>query len=235
VALTPNKSAAVAAIVLGAGSGKRFGGPVRKQYLRLNGKPLLWWSLRAFDQASSVQSLTLVAPQDDLPALKKQLKTWRFKKMHALVAGGAERSDSVKEGLKAIPSDSRWVAVHDGVRPLITPDDIENVIRATLQHRAALAASPSRDTVKIVDAGGFVRSSPDRQTVWLAQTPQIFERALLERAHASQAGAVTDDAQLVERLGVSVKLVEIPPTNLKVTLPMDYVLAAQILKQRKRK
>jgi len=248
----PNKAASVAAIILGAGQGRRFGGPVRKQYLKLENRPLLWWSLNAFEKTRSIGALILVAPYEDLPALQKQLTAWRFKKIIALVAGGKKRSDSVKQGLLAVPEEFRWVAVHDGVRPLITPDDIEQVIAAAKKHRAALAAAPSRDTVKISDPRGFVKASPDRQTVWLAQTPQIFERRLLERAHGVRArgsrfqapgapaansleprATVTDDAQLVERLGVPVKLVEVSATNLKVTLPMDYEFARQILKKRK--
>ena len=228
-----------AAIILGAGSGLRFGAclpagrvRVRKQYLRLNGRPLLWWSLAAFNACPSIGILILVAPDEDIPRLSRQARRWNFPKLKIVVAGGKERSDSVKEGLKALPSRYRWVAVHDGVRPLITPAQIDAVLHAARRHRAAIAAVPSRDTVKIANEKGFIAASPDRRTVWQAQTPQIFDRALLERAHRLPH-AVTDDAQLVEKLGTRVKLVETSAENIKVTLPLDLKLAKLILTSRK--
>lgn len=219
-----------AAIILGAGRGLRFGGPVRKQYLRLKGKPLLWWSLSAFDQSRSVRELILVIPAPDLDAVARQVRSWRLRKLSAIVAGGAERSDSVKAGLGAVTVGSRYVAVHDGVRPLIQPRDIERILSFARRHGAALAAIPSRDTVKIADAKGFVQDSPDRAAVWMAQTPQCFKRALLQRAHDRQRHPATDDAQLVERLGSRVKLVACSSDNIKVTLPADLLTARAILK-----
>jgi 2-C-methyl-D-erythritol 4-phosphate cytidylyltransferase len=221
-----------AAIILGAGLGLRFGGSVRKQYMRLHGRPLVWWSLAAFNACASITTLILVVPAEDLPRLSKQLTRWNFVKFKALVAGGKERSDSVKEGLKALPVSCRWVAVHDGVRPLVTPAQIEAVLQAARRHRAAIAAAPSRDTVKIADEKKFIRASPERHRVWQAQTPQIFSRALLERAHRAKH-PVTDDAQLVEKLGVHVKLVDTSAENIKVTLPLDLKVASLILKSRR--
>ena len=220
-----------AAIVLGAGQGLRFGGTVRKQYVRLRGKPVLWWSLAAFEASPSIGALILVAPAADVPKLQAQAMRWKFRKLRAVVPGGKERSDSVKEGLKVAPAEARWVAVHDGVRPLITPAQIETVLAAARKHRAAIAATPSRDTIKIANGQGFVRASPERRLVWQAQTPQIFSRALLDRAHRLK-GPVTDDAQLVERLGVRVKLVDTTAENIKVTHPMDLHMADNILKHR---
>jgi 2-C-methyl-D-erythritol 4-phosphate cytidylyltransferase len=221
-----------AAIILGAGQGLRFGGAVRKQYLRLHGRPVLWWSLNAFNACASMGTLILVAPKEDMAKLSAQVRRWNFPKLTALVAGGKERSDSVKEGLKAVPSHYRWIAVHDGVRPLITSEQIESVLTVTRKHRAAIAAVPARDTVKIADKKGFIHASPERRRVWQAQTPQIFDRALLERAHRLPH-PVTDDAQLVEKLGVKVKLVETSAENIKVTLPLDLKMAELILKSRK--
>ena len=153
--------------------------------------------------------------------------------MFAVVSGGAARADSVRQGLLHIPPTSRYVAVHDAVRPLVTREIIENVIRAARRFKAALAASPSKDTLKLGSQAGFVQHSPPRETVWLAQTPQIFERRLLERANRKGLRqAVTDDAQLVERLGVRVKLVESSSENLKVTVPIDFMLARKILEER---
>jgi 2-C-methyl-D-erythritol 4-phosphate cytidylyltransferase len=219
-----------AAIIVAGGKGLRYGGCVRKQYLLLKGKPIVWWSLRAFEKSPSVGTVILVAPQGDVPRLGKQIKRWKFKKCLRVEAGGITRADSVRQGLKAVPKHFHHVAVHDAVRPLVTPALIEKVIAVARRSRAALAACPSKDTVKLVKANGYVHATPPRETVWLAQTPQIFERKLLERAHAQGSKKnVTDDSQLVEHLGVRVRLVEAPPENLKITQPMDLMLAKAIL------
>jgi 2-C-methyl-D-erythritol 4-phosphate cytidylyltransferase len=222
-----------AAIIVAGGKGLRFGGRVRKQYLLLNRRPIIWWSLAAFEQCSSVISITLVVPTDDVARVRAQTRSWKFKKLTTVVCGGLTRADSVRRGLATIPKSGRYVAVHDAVRPLVTPHVIEAVIQAARKEKAALAAIPSQDTVKLADPRNFVRDSPSRKTVWLAQTPQIFERGLLERAHREgRHRQVTDDAQLVERLGIRVKLVESSPENLKVTLPIDFILARKILEDR---
>jgi 2-C-methyl-D-erythritol 4-phosphate cytidylyltransferase len=177
--------------------------------------------------------MMLVAPAEDVNRLRRQSRRWRFKKPLDVVAGGKTRADSVRAGLAAVSKASSYIAVHDAVRPLVTPRIIERVIRAARESKAALAACPSKDTVKLADQNGFVRQSPPRETVWLAQTPQIFERGLLLRAHQKgRHAAVTDDAQLVERLGKRVKLVESPSENIKVTVPMDFIVAERILKNR---
>lgn len=223
-----------AAILVAGGKGLRFGGRIRKQYLPLLRRPILWWSLSAFEQSASVRDIVLVVPADDVKKLSALQARWKFRKLRGIVAGGATRADSVRQGLDAIPDGSKYVAVHDAVRPLVEPALIENVIRAARAHKAALAACPSKDTVKISGAGDFVTGSPPRETVWLAHTPQVFERNLLIKANRlGRKAAVTDDAQLVEKLGVKVKLVQSPPENMKVTVPSDYVLARQILENRK--
>lgn len=224
------RRADAAAVIVAGGQGVRFGGKVRKQYLLLSGRPLLWWSLRAFEKSPSVASVVLVVPERDVSLMKRKVRTWKFKKLLRVVPGGITRADSVRQGLQAVPSSLKWVAVHDAVRPLVTPPLIEGVLRQARRHQAAIAACPSRDTVKIADSQGRIRSSPARETVWLAQTPQVFNRRLLHRAHREgRTLQVTDDAQLVERLGVKVKLVASSAENLKVTLPIDLVLAKNIM------
>jgi 2-C-methyl-D-erythritol 4-phosphate cytidylyltransferase len=222
-----------AAIIVAGGKGKRFGGRVRKQYLLLAGRPILWWSVAAFEKSPSVSAIVLVVPARDVSMIRTQTKKWKLKKLVAVVPGGSTRADSVRRGLSAVSPNSRYVAVHDAVRPLITPTLIESVIKAARLGGAALAACPSKDTVKIADARGHIVSSPPRDSVWLAQTPQIFEQRLLLRAHRlGKRHHVTDDAQLVERLNVHVRLVQSPPENIKVTVPMDFILARQILQER---
>jgi 2-C-methyl-D-erythritol 4-phosphate cytidylyltransferase len=228
-----------AAIIVAGGMGKRFsadlpaGRQVRKQYLLLKGRPMVWWSLSAFEHSPSISSMVLVVPSDDVSTVRTRIRGWKFKKIYAVVAGGSTRAESVRRGLAAIPYASRYVAVHDAVRPLVQPALIERVITAARKTRAALAACPSQETIKLADARGVVISSPPRDRVWMAHTPQIFERGLLERAHREgRRQRVTDDAQLVEKLGVRVKLVLSSPENIKVTLPMDYVMARKIVEDR---
>ena len=217
---------------MAGGKGLRFGGRIRKQYLLLKGRPIVWWSLRAYEKSPSVRLMVLVAPADDIPRLHDKIRGWKFRKFFALVPGGVTRADSVRQGLSAVPESCRYVAVHDAVRPLIQPETIEKVILAARRSKAALAACPSKDTVKLANSGGYVRASPARQSVWMAQTPQVFERRLLLRANEKgRRLAVTDDSQLVEKLGVRVKLVESPPENMKVTVPMDFILARHILQE----
>ncbi len=215
-----------AAIIVAGGKGLRFGGRVRKQYLKLGAHPLYGWCVKAFQRAPSIAEIILVVPKEDL-------KTVRFSKNLRVVAGGSTRAESVRAGLRAISSQIAWVAVHDAARPLVSPPLIEKVIRVARKFQAAIAATPSKDTVKLSNGNGSIASTPPRHSVWLAQTPQIFERRLLERAHRQGRNqTVTDDAQLVERLGVRVKLVPSPPENIKVTVPADFKIAKMILKSR---
>jgi 2-C-methyl-D-erythritol 4-phosphate cytidylyltransferase len=222
-----------AAILVAGGQGLRFGGRVRKQYLTLCGHPLLWWPLRAFDQCHSIEMMVLVVPAEDLERLRSLVPTWKLHKPVHVVSGGKSRAGSVYRGLAALPPQVRWVAVHDAVRPLVTSMLIEKVLKVAQRHRAAIAAAPSKDTVKLSRKNHTILRTLSRDTIWLAQTPQIFDRSLLEQAHQkNHHSAVTDDAQMVERLGVRVKLVESSPDNLKVTLPPDFAMAQLLLKDR---
>jgi 2-C-methyl-D-erythritol 4-phosphate cytidylyltransferase len=222
-----------AAIIVAGGKGLRFGGRVRKQYLLLKRRPIVWWSLAAFEKSPSIHSIILVVPAEDVRRVRERSRRWKFKKLSVVTTGGATRAESVRRGLLVIPKNCRYVAVHDAVRPLVTPRVIEDVVRAARQFEAALAACLSKDTVKLANGNRVVRSSPPRETVWLAQTPQIFERRLLLKAHEKgRAQLVTDDSQLVERLGVHVRLVESPSENIKVTVPADIILARHILEER---
>jgi 2-C-methyl-D-erythritol 4-phosphate cytidylyltransferase len=230
-----------AAILVAGGQGKRFaaaqglpaGRQVRKQYLRLSGRPILWWSLQAFQRSPSIGAIVLVVPQDDLLRTRKQFEKTAFQKLMQIVAGGATRAESVREGLAVVPPGLRWIAVHDAVRPLVTPQLIENVLKGARSYKAAIAATPSKDTVKLANGHQTIHKTLPRETVWLAQTPQAFDRDLLERAHKKGKHlTATDDSFLVERLGVRVKLIASPPENLKVTIPADLIIAQRLMKGR---
>jgi 2-C-methyl-D-erythritol 4-phosphate cytidylyltransferase len=221
-----------AAIIVAAGQGQRFGGGIRKQYLRLRNRPIVWWSLNAFERCPSFRAIVLVVPKSDVASIRKKASAWKIGKLIAVVPGGATRADSVRHGLQRVPAGCRWVAVHDGVRPLIKAAVIEQVLKAARRYGAAIAACHSKDTVKLAGPSGFVERTPPRTIVWQAQTPQIFNRRLLERVFR-WAGfrSATDDAQLVERLGAHVKLVPSPAENVKITVPLDLKLAELFVKR----
>jgi 2-C-methyl-D-erythritol 4-phosphate cytidylyltransferase len=222
-----------AAVIVAAGRGLRFGGRQRKQYLLLEGRPLVEWSIRAFDQSPSIGMTVVVSPAPDVPKVQKLVQRLKLRKPVRVTAGGQTRAESVQNGLRALDDVFQMIAVHDGVRPLVTPKIIEATLKAARQHGAAIAACRSKDTVKLANGDACIHSTPPRESVWLAQTPQIFRRDILLRAHAeSRDSAVTDDAQLVERLGLPVKLVESPPDNLKVTVPTDLDVARHLVKSR---
>ncbi len=225
----------VVAIIPAAGAGQRMGGPIEKQFLRLRGIPVLAHTLKAFHQSPEVDGVVLVVGDRQRQALKKKvLGPHPCGKLLRVVTGGPKRQDSVARGLEAVPSECELVVVHDGARPLVSVELLRTVLDAADSYGAALAAIPARDTVKRVE-GRIVVATLEREEVWLAQTPQAFHFALLRRAYEEAAitqSAVTDDAALVERLGVSVHLVPGSEDNIKVTTPTDLILAEALLAQR---
>jgi 2-C-methyl-D-erythritol 4-phosphate cytidylyltransferase len=201
----------------------------------LLGRPILLHALEALAACAELERLVPVVAARDLPRLER----WRrdleaIPRLAAAVAGGAERQDSVRAGLRALPAEVDLVAVHDAARPLVRSADVSRVVAAARQHGAALLAVPVRDTLKRV-RGERVVETPPRDECWAAQTPQVFRRDWLEEglAKAEADGFLaTDDAQLVERLGLPVRVVAGDPCNLKVTLPEDLAVAEAWLRER---
>lgn len=218
----------VAALVLAAGRGERLGTSQPKAFLPLAGRPVLAWALEALADCPNVDALVPVLAADCLArAAELSLGPVCREKLRPAVAGGAERQDSMSAGLAALPDEVELVAVHDAARPLLRPGAAERVIAAAERHGAALLAVPVRDTIKRV-RGGRVVETPARAECWAAQTPQVFRVELLGEALAKAAAegfAGTDDAQLVERLGVPVHVVEGDRNNLKITWPEDLAAA----------
>jgi 2-C-methyl-D-erythritol 4-phosphate cytidylyltransferase len=211
-----------AAVVVAAGSGRRMGN-VRKQYLELLGRPILEWSLRAFLDHPGVDEVVAVLPEEDVRNPPEWLRALPVR----LAPGGAERADSVWNGLERLPAGVDLVLVHDGARPLVSHAVIDRVL-ARAPAGAAVASEPATDTVKVVDAEGRVERTLDRAVLRHAQTPQGFPLATLRAAHARarrEGWSATDDAALCERCGVPVYLVEGAPENLKVTRPLDLRVA----------
>lgn len=218
----------VCAIIPAAGQGTRMGGPVAKQYLCLNGKPILHHTLAAFAKCGWVGSVILVMPEKDVEAGRAE---WMKQPGIAVVAGGAKRQDSVYCGFKALDADTEIVIVHDGVRPFVTPQMIRQTVDAARQHGAAITAIPVSDTIKQVTSGGLVERTVDRDGLWRVQTPQAFRygvlREALEKASAD-AFYGTDEGALVEHIGKEVKVVPGSELNIKITRPEDLVLGGCI-------
>lgn len=225
----------VVAIIPAAGAGRRMGSASEKQFLPLRGIPILAHTLRVFEQSSEVGGIVLVVAPQQRQALEREvLLPHPCEKLLRVIDGGPERQDSVANGIRAVPLDSELVVVHDGVRPLVSVELLEEVLEAAHQHGAAIAAIPAGDTVKQAENQKVV-ATLKRETIWLAQTPQAFHADLLRRAYEKAARdrvIVTDDAALVERIGAAVHLVRGSPENIKVTTPSDLVVAEAILTQR---
>ncbi len=218
-------------IVVAAGRSERMGG-IDKMFAALAGRPLLAWTLRAFKNCDAIEAVILVVASESIGRAATLVREWRFTNVREIVAGGAERQHSVRAGIDAAAG-AAIVAIHDGARVLVTPDLIARGVDLARESGAAICAVPSRDTVK--QAGGdppIVRGTLARSAVWLAQTPQVFDRTLLLRAHEAAAATATDDAALIEALGHEVRLYDGAYANLKVTSPEDLVVAEALLRER---
>ena len=224
------------AIVLAAGQGKRMGSAVPKQFLELDGKPLLYYSLECFEQSDLISEIILVTGKDAIPFCWRMVEKYGFQKVKYVVPGGKERYDSVYEGLKAC-EDCDIVFIHDGARPFPDGKMLERTMEAADKYGACVAAVPTKDTMKVGNAEGIVERTLDRKTLWNVQTPQVFRYDLICQAHreirkGSMEG-VTDDSMIVETLGICpVKLVMGSYDNIKVTTPEDLVIAENILNRR---
>lgn len=218
------------ALLLGAGRGERLGAGVPKALAPLAGRPLFTWSLEALERCAAIEVIVVVGPGR---AMREALAACGLapRKVIGFCEGGRERQDSVAKGLATLPADVTHVAVHDSARALVTPEVIARVAGAAVQHGAAIAAMPLEDTLKRATLNVIADTVP-RAGLWRAQTPQVFRRDWLERAHAEAHGVATDDAALVEALGHPVHLVESDARNFKVTTAADLELAEAWLNAR---
>ena len=227
------------AIVPAAGTGERMGANNRKKpYLLLNKRPLLYYTLTALDSIASIaQIIVAVAPGDERFCQQQVLEKFHFNKSIQIIPGGSSRQESVRRLLDRVPEDAQLVLIHDGARPLITPELLEQAIAETRVWKATVLAVPVKDTIKSANDTLQIEKTISREQLWAIQTPQTFERSVIQEAHqrASQKGFIgADDAALVERLGVQVKIVMGSYDNIKITTPEDLVIGEALLKNRKR-
>ncbi len=221
------------AIIAAAGQGARMGDGQAKQFRELAGIPIIIHTLRRFEQCATVGEVIAVVPAGEASDFLALAERYALSKLVRVVQGGATRRETVWRGLQAVrAATAEIVAVHDGVRPFVTPEQIDATVRAAAQNGAAILAVPAIDTIKEVREG-LVARTPERAALWHAQTPQCFRYDLLKRAY-EQANTenldATDDSALVERLGASVTVIEGDARNIKITRPEDLALAEIILK-----
>ncbi len=232
--------------MLSAGQGKRMGTSVQKQYIEIEGRPVIYYTLSAFQVSRVIDDIVLVVGKGQEEYVQKEIvQKYRFSKVKAIVPGGAERYDSVWEGLKAIRDGElddngriEYVFIHDGARMFVDEEILERGYETVTRYRACVAGMPSKDTVKLVDEQKFAVQTPKRKLVWAVQTPQIFEKSLIIEAYSKlmreQCIEVTDDAMVVEQeMQVPVRLFEASYENIKITTREDLEVAESFLRRRK--
>jgi 2-C-methyl-D-erythritol 4-phosphate cytidylyltransferase len=224
------------AIVLAGGKGKRMESDIPKQYIELNGKPILYYALNEFENCSIIDEIILVTGKDDITYCKENIvDKYSFNKVTNIIEGGKERYHSVNNGLLAI-DDCDYVFIHDGARPMIQNSTIMKAYECVKEFKACVVAVQTKDTIKIADEEGFISVTPNREKLWNIQTPQVFEWGIIKKAYdilmESDCNNITDDAMVVENmLNFKVKLVQGTYENIKVTTPSDLVIASAFLRQ----
>lgn len=240
------------AIVLAAGSGSRMKSNVAKQYMLLQGKPLIWYSLQAIEESSVIDDCILVTGAEDISYVRNEIVgRYGFHKVDMIVAGGKERYDSVYNALRAIadgglsvPNEDGYLFIHDGARPFLTEKILQHSYEEVMNAGACVVGMPVKDTIKIADQEGYAEQTPDRRYVWQVQTPQVFETPLIVEAYTNliqkkneldgEGIRITDDAMVVESFtGHKVKLVEGSYENIKITTPEDLVAAEALMRHEK--
>ena len=225
------------AVVLAGGSGKRMGTKVHKQYLMLKGYPVLYYSLKAFQDSAWIDEIVLVSGAGEEEYCQKEIvEKYGFSKVRKIVAGGAERYNSVWNGLQQITEEDGFVYIHDGARPFVTEEIICRTIDEVKKEKACVVGMPVKDTIKIVTQDGYSSVTPERKNVWMVQTPQAFSYKLIlhayEKVIVAGDDSVTDDAMVLEHADhLPVKLVEGSYRNIKITTPEDMKVAELFLKE----
>jgi len=223
------------AIVPAAGFGERMGGKRAKQFLYIDGKPIVAITLGLLQQCDLIDRIVVVVPQVYIDYCYREIvERYNLKKVFRVVPGGKRRQDSVRHGIESVANLCKWVLIHDGVRPLITNELIIKIVKAAKNFRAVIAGLPISETVKEVDNHGIILRSVDRNKLWSIQTPQIFRWDDISLAHkeAIKKGweDVTDDSFLIEKMGLPVNIIEGERQNIKITTPQDLDMARLLIK-----
>ena len=231
-----------AAVILAAGKGSRMQADIPKQYLTVNGKPLIYYALRTFQDSFVDEIILVVSPGDIAYCRSEIIQKYGFCKVTHIVEGGSQRYHSVCNGLQAVNPETEYVFIHDGARPCVSDDILQRVYEEVIHYKACVVGMPVKDTIKIADAEGFAVQTPDRSSVWMIQTPQVFQYAMIrelydrlilqENSLLRQGINITDDAMVVETFSdIRIRLVEGSYTNIKVTTPEGIAMAENFLSQ----
>jgi len=223
----------VVALITAAGKGKRMKTNEYKQYIPLRGIPIFAITLKRFEESKVIDGIYVILPREKLSYSKKIIESFNFKKIMKMIPGGNERQDSVMNGICELEDECDYVVIHDAVRPFISNELIEMVVLEGIKYGAAILGVPVKDTIKVVNDGKVI-DTPDRDTLWQSQTPQVFRYDILKKAYekAKEDGFYgTDDACLVERIGIGVKVIEGSYDNIKITTEEDLIIGEEILKK----
>ncbi len=223
----------VSVIIVSAGKSTRMGG-INKQFLELSGIPVLIRSIMAFDEIENVSEIIVVTNKDSVSETEKMIEGFSFKKPIKVTDGGETRQQSVFNGFRLVSDDSDFVTIHDGARPLVSENAIKCVIKDAQAHGASTLGVPVKDTIKVVE-NGFISDTPERSKLFIAQTPQTFEKALYKKGIENaleNSMDFTDDCQLIEAIGVKVFMTIGDYSNIKITTPEDIRLAEFFLSER---
>jgi len=224
------------AVIVSAGKGQRFMEGRKKQFHLLSGKPILAHTLDKFETCPLIHSILLVVGQEDMDyCMKEIIEKYHLRKISQIVPGGKRRQESVKNGIDVLSKDAEVVVIHDGVRPFVTKAMIEGSIQLAIRFGAVVVAMPVKETIKMAHSDGTVLKTLDRESLWQIQTPQTFQANLIKEAYhrATENGFIgTDDASLVEQLGVKVHILPGSYTNIKITTKEDLMLAHLFLKMK---
>lgn len=225
----------VSAIIVAAGSSTRMGKSISKQLIKLNGTEVIVHTLKAFQQSNVIDEIIVVCRRQDIDIIKTLAGQNSITKATGFTCGGATRQESVKNGVTLVKPTTEYIAIHDGARPLISPQDINNVVNNAAIYKSSALGIFVKDTIKVVDKSGFITSTPNRSNLVAIYTPQVFKFDLYKRAmeQAEREGKdYTDDCQLVEALGEKIYVTNGIDTNIKLTTPEDIIIAESFLKSR---
>lgn len=220
-------------VIVAAGKGKRMGADINKQYLKLNGKEVLAHTIEKFQACNEIDEIIIVTGTEEIEYCTEHIwKKYGFSKIKKIVPGGAERQDSVYNGLLGLSVQTEIVLIHDGARPLVREEQIKASIKCAREEGGCVIGVPVKDTVKICRKDHFVQATPPRDTLWIVQTPQTFKYDLIMDAYKEaykKKLVATDDSMMVEALGYPVKMVEGYYDNIKITTPEDLVIAKNMM------
>lgn len=224
----------VTAMIVAAGQGKRMGTETAKQFLQLKGKEILAHTVACFEASSAIDEIILVVGKDTMEDVQKLQRKYDWKKIVALIQGGAERGDSVVAGLGAVSAETEILLIHDGVRPFVNDRMISDCIQTARTMGACAVGVLAKDTIKVCNEQGFVLDTPKRSSLWQVQTPQAFSFSLIKQAYAKAQGdgfSATDDTAVVEHFGQKVKMIQGDYKNIKITTQEDLLIANCFLEE----